>query len=165
MSMDSSARERFDVIYCESLDRVYSYARARVGPMEAEDVASEVFAAALKALESGRGEAVTEAWLMAVARNKVIDRWRAAQRRAAKLHLLRPVPTQPRDDHRTDRVTLALDRLTLQHRAVLVLHYLDGHPMKEVAEQLGLSVEAARSSLARARRALRVAYGGVDVDG
>jgi RNA polymerase sigma-70 factor (ECF subfamily) len=155
----------FEALYDASVNFVYSYARARLGPTEGEDVASEVFEAALIALRAGKGQAVTEAWLMAVTRNKVIDRWRASERRMAKRHLLRSAdrtdgPEGTAQDD-TDRMMLALDVVSPFHRALLVLHYMDGFPMREVAEQLGTSVTAARSGIARARRSLERAYEGV----
>ncbi len=157
----------FEAFYDASIDRVYSYARARLGPSEAEDLAAEVFEAALVALRNGQGEAVTEAWLMAVTRNKVIDRWRASERRMAKAHLLlsrsRDDGPEPPSVDATDRLLLALDQLSTFHRALLVLHYQDGYPMTEVATQLGTTVQSARSGIARARRALKVAYEGVTV--
>jgi RNA polymerase sigma factor (sigma-70 family) len=63
-------------------------------------------------------------------------------------------------DPNADPVMRALDQLSLQNRSVLLLHYLDGHPLAEVADQLHISREAARSAMARARRAFRAAYGG-----
>lgn len=160
---DEAVIEGFDALYRGSIDRVYFYARARLGSDEAEDVASEVFTAALVALERGNGSSVTEGWLMSVTRNKVIDRWRAAHRRMLKRHLL--VQPQRVDTAGSgaalDGVTQALDQLSLKHRSVLVLHYLDGYPMAEVADLLGLSLEAARSSIARARRSFKSAYAGV----
>lgn len=163
MDEDEAANEIFDALYRASIDRVYFYARARLGPDEAEDVASEVFTAALLALERGNGSSVTEGWLMSVTRNKVVDRWRAAHRRMLKRHLfVQPaqVDTGP-SGLALDGVTLALDQLSLKHRSVLVLHYLDGYPMAEVADLLGVSLEAARSSIARARRSFKSVYAGV----
>lgn len=158
----------FEALYEASIDRVYSYARTRLGPTEAEDVASEVFHAALVALQGGRGEAVTESWLMAVVRNKVIDRWRAAERRMTKRHLFlsRQNDAWPGadDNLQSDRLLLALDTLSDRHRALLILHYVDGFPMKDVARQLETSVESARSGIARARRALAGAYEKVTLD-
>lgn len=152
----------FGALYERSVDLVHSYARTRLGPTEAEDVTSEVFHAALVALRSGRGEAVTEAWLMAVVRNKVIDRWRAAERHMRKHHLLvrRDAPPGPdwAPDDGVERLLCALDEVSTRHREVLVRHYVDGFPMDEVADQMGTTLEGARSVLARARRALRTAY-------
>jgi len=158
----------FEALYNASIDFVYSYARVRLGQTEGEDVASEVFEAALIALRAGKGQAVTEAWLMAVTRNKVIDRWRASERRMAKRHLLRSSdrtagPEGIAGDN-TDRMMLALDGVSSFHRALLVLHYLDGFPMREVAEQLGTSVTAARSGIARARRSLERSYESVVIN-
>jgi RNA polymerase sigma-70 factor (ECF subfamily) len=45
----------------------------------------------------------------------------------------------------------ALARLPLDQRAVFVLHDLDGHLMKDVAEALGISVNTGYSRLRAAR--------------
>ena len=165
---DDLLPDGFEAFYRASVDRVYSYARTRLGPDEAEDVAAEVYQAALVALRGANAQAVTEAWLMAVTRNKVIDRWRAAERRMRKHHLLGGPDRTPAPDWSpgdgTERLRVALDGLSTRHRALLVLHYVDGHPMAEVAAQLGTTIEAARSGIARARRALRSAYGKVVLD-
>lgn len=158
----------FEALYEGTVDRVHSYARTRLGPTEAEDVTSEVFSAALVALRAGRGEAVTEPWLMAVVRNKVIDRWRTAERRMNKRHLLVRPTAPPGPDWigggDADQLMAALDRISLRHRGLLMLHYVDGYPMAEVAELLDITLEAARSALARARRALLGAYQEVTLD-
>lgn len=159
----------FEALYDASIDRVYSYARARLGPSEGEDIASEVFEAALVALQAGKVEAVTEAWLMAVTRNKVIDRWRASERRMSKRHLLARRADDGGPDRDAsdsgDRMLLALDKLSHLHRALLILHYLDGFPMREVAEQLDMTLSSAQSGIARARKSLTRAYEGVAVGG
>lgn len=159
--------DEFDAFYDRTVDQVLSYARARVGAVEAEDITSEVFAAALVALRNGRGEAVSEAWLIAVARNKVVDRWRVAERNMARLRRLQRRHLGPTVDSPASSAPIheALDMLTTRHRSLLCLHYLDGYPMPQVAEMLGLSYEAARSGLARARRALATHYTEVMHDG
>ena len=50
----------------------------------------------------------------------------------------------------------ALGRLSPDHRQVLVLRYLDGLPVGDVAERLGRSRVQVQSLLQRARNALRV---------
>ncbi len=160
--------EGFEDLYERSIDLVYSYARARLGPAEGEDVAGEVFEAALIAFQNGKQASVTEAWLVAVTRNKVVDRWRMSERRMAKRHLVATARSTPdlasasTDD--TDRLLLAMDQLSAFHRGLLVLHYQDGFPMREVAEQLGTTLSSAQSGIARARKALRLAYEGVTFD-
>ena len=55
-----------------------------------------------------------------------------------------------------DAVIRALGRLSADHRQVLVLKYLDGLPVMDIAEQIGRSRVQVQSLLQRARDALRV---------
>jgi RNA polymerase sigma-70 factor (ECF subfamily) len=57
-----------------------------------------------------------------------------------------------------DAVYTALGELNAFQRAALTLRYLDGLPVAQVAEQLGRSLHATETLLARARAALRRAY-------
>lgn len=144
---------------------VYNYARARLGTTDGEDVAADCFHAAAIAYRDGRAEQVTRAWLLSVAHNKVVDRWRRASTRRTKFHLLQTRPEladafPPSLDSAPirDAVLAALDQLTDRHRALLILHHVDGTPTKQIATQLGLSPTAVDSALARARRAFRRHY-------
>ncbi len=162
-----SATSSFDAVYRANVRGVYSFAKARLGPTDAEDVVAEVFHAAVVAFRSGRDEMVTPAWLMAVTRNKVIDRWRKAERRMAKAHLLRPptfatLPPQWNDDERREVVLATLDRLKQRHRALLILHHVEGLPIADIAQETGTSVAATDSALGRAREAFRREYAKVN---
>ncbi len=153
-------------LYEENVRIVYSYARARLGPDEGEDVTAEVFLAAATEFERGRGDQVTTPWLMAVVHNKVLDRWRRATTRRAKWRAVvaaTPLMEPDRSDQVSEAPTReavvdALDRLVPRHRAVLVLHHVDGFSAPDIAEHLDLSVAAVESLLARARRAFRSQY-------
>lgn len=152
-------------MYRSNVRLVYAYARARLGPEDGHDVTAEVFQAAVLAFQDDQAETITTAWLMAVTRNKVIDRWRKAGRRKAKLHLLKTLvqsPDQPEnllvDRQRREQVLAALDRLSAEHRMLLVLHHVDGVPLRELASDVGKSPDAVKSALARARREFRKTY-------
>ena len=157
---------RFETVYRKNLPDVYRYATARLGTSDGEEVTAEVFHAAAVAFNDAREEHVTPAWLMAVTRNKVIDRWRKAERRNALAHLLQPgkgdLVTFPDDwaaDPNREAVLAALDKVSDRHRALLILHYVDGMPAREIAETLGMSVSSIESALARARGSFRRYYG------
>lgn len=165
MSPMSAEEARFEAVFRANVHDVHRYATSRLGAAEGEDVTADVFHAAAVAFSDGRESQVTPAWLMAVTRNKVIDRWRKAERRNALAHFVRPrkddMVTFPDDwAARPDReaVLAALDQLNPRHRSLLVLHYVDGMPAREIADVLGTSVSAVESRLARARRAFRTHY-------
>jgi len=57
-------------------------------------------------------------------------------------------------------VLAALDALPTHYRAALVMRHLEGHSVPLVAEELSLTVRAAESLLARARKAFQTHYVG-----
>ncbi len=159
----STRFDAFESLYDDNVDLVYSYAAARLGGNEAEDVTSEVFHAAIVAWRDGRRGQITPAWLMAVTKNKVIDRWRRAERRKAKAHLL-SVPDSLEwpdawadPDHRR-HVMECLDQLKPRDRVLLILRHVDGMSVSDIANEAGRTVTAVESQLARARSDFRRHY-------
>jgi len=154
-----NAREALQGLYRTEVRAVHGYLLARSGSRQvAEDLTSETFVSAADLFARGRGDEVSGAWLMTVAKRRLIDYWRrAASHRERVERLGREVGVAPRDDD-TDaedvqlRVLTALESLPERHRAALTLRYLDEHSVSEVAELLGLGYSAAESLLARARR-------------
>ena len=155
--------DTFDALYAEHASSVYGYARARVGPDEAEDLTAEVFVTALRTILDGDEAKVTPAWLMTVTKNRVIDRWRHQnhvedhRRHLRSETLSRRVDAWPIDTS-DDAVVDALDYLSPLHRAVLLMKYVDGYSVNEIAEVVGKSHAATESTLARAKRAFRSSY-------
>lgn len=154
-----SGKAELEALYRDMLPKVYRFASARLGSEEGHDVASEVFHAAVVAYTDGRSEQVTPAWLMTVTKNKVIDRWRMAERRSSIALRFRPraddladFPQDWFENTQRDAVLRALGRMANRERSLLVLHYLDGISTSELATQLDVSVSAIESRLARARR-------------
>jgi RNA polymerase sigma-70 factor (ECF subfamily) len=152
-------------LYTSELPGIFSFAAARVGRTDAEDVAAEVFHAAAVAFGDGRSEQVTKAWLFTVARNAIIGRWRRDTRRKAIVHLAfngrvndTAFPADWTEDPRREAVLEALNHLSPRHRTLLVLHHIDGMRVRELAEATGQSERAMESALARARRAFRTHY-------
>lgn len=156
---------RFEELYRAEFDHVYRYATTRLGRSDGEEVTADVFHAAAIAFADGDGDTITGAWLMAVTKNKVVDRWRRAERRRARAHLTwsRNDTVEPFPDHWSRAATRvhvieALDQIPDNYRAVLLARHVDEMSVLEVADLLGISVRAAESVLARARRAFRRAY-------
>lgn len=155
----------FEAFYRQHVGEVYAYTVARVGREDAEDITAEVFHAAAKALTAEEAAELSAAWLMTVARNKVIDQWRKRERREQKLHLLTfedemPDPSESvLSSEQREKVLAALDRVSNRHRFLLMTHYVDGMSASEIADASSMSVAAVESALARARRSFRHQFG------
>lgn len=160
----SDGGEALLVLYDRSLPEVFGYLVRRC-PTEtlAEDLTAETFLAAVDAVRKGRGAGLTTGWLITVARNKLVDHWRRAEReeRARRL-MVAPDPVPEADDWIDDidpgRALAVLDRLGAHHRIALTLRYLDGMSVPQVADQLDRTVHATEALLVRARSAFRRAY-------
>ena len=157
---EDEIRERIVLFYDRYLPVVYGFARNRLQAADAEDVAAEVFRTALQKLRAEPDVELTKAWFLTVTRNLVIDRWRRDLRWEGRLQVvareaaLAAHPATPDED----RVLDALDRLEADHRAVLMLRYVDGFRTREIAEMIGRNPRAVDSLIARARRALLQAF-------
>jgi RNA polymerase sigma-70 factor (ECF subfamily) len=149
-------------LYDRALPEVYGYLLHRCGvPAVAEDLASETFMAAVDAVQHDRVPNLTVAWLVGVARHKLVDHWRRQAREESKLALASDADTIDEWDEQLDaiRAREVLASLGPHHRVALTLRYLDGLPVPEVAELLDRTVHATEALLVRARVAFRRAYG------
>jgi RNA polymerase sigma-70 factor, ECF subfamily len=149
-------------VYDRALPQVYGYLMARCGDRAvAEDLTSETFLA----VAAGRHDApLTLAWLIGIARHKLVDHWRWQDRQNRLLEAAQGSSADPDDpwDVEVDRWRAheVLTLLAPQHRAALTLRYLDGLSVPEAATMLDRGVAATEALLVRARREFRLAYEG-----
>jgi RNA polymerase sigma-70 factor (ECF subfamily) len=154
-------------LYDEALPQVYGYLLSRCGQRAlAEDLTAETFLAAVDTVR--KDQSVSIAWLVGVARHKLVDHWRRQAREERGLSLVATQDETDPWDCVLDAVTAreVLDRLGPQHRLALTLRYLDGLPVPEVARLLDRTLHATEALLVRARVAFRRAYDtpGTEVD-
>ena len=148
---------------------VYRYVRFRLPTREAaEDVTSEVFLKALRALDRYDPErASPRTWLIKIARNAVTDHLRSLKRRSS-LHvsldrvpdLVADAPSQEERLLRQERTELLLNAkrsLKLADQEILSLRYGAGLSNQELADFLGISHNAAGVRIHRALSRLRAA--------
>lgn len=151
-------------LYDEALPQVFGYLLVRCGSRAtAEDLAAETFLAAVRACRGDPPPSPTVGWLIGIARHKLVDHWRAAERERRALRAsAEPDAVSAVDPWDTELdVLLAHEVLAAQtpvHRAALTLRYLDGLDVPAVAEHLGRTVHATEALLVRARSAFRRAY-------
>jgi RNA polymerase sigma-70 factor (ECF subfamily) len=167
---DADAEHRLVALYDESMADVYGYLRRRCASAAvAEDLTSETFLAAAHAVRRGTVPDLSVAWLVRVARNKLVDHWRRAEREQRRLALTDGDTDDGMDqwDARLDAVVArdTLAGLAPQHRGVLTLRYLDDLAVSQIAECLDRTVGATEVLLVRARRAFRAAYESAEAAG
>ena len=157
-------------LYDVPLPHVYGYLLARCGRAAlAEDLTAETFLAAVNAVGREDPPALSVAWLLGVARHKLVDHWRRQGREDRSMRALVDDSPPPEDpwDVQLDlvRARETLERLGPHHRAALTLRYLDDLPVARVAALLERTVHATKALLVRARLAFRRSYGEVACDG
>jgi RNA polymerase sigma-70 factor, ECF subfamily len=128
----------------------------------AEDLTAECFLAAVTAARRPAAPPLSVAWLIGVARHKLVDHWRGREREERSLALVTGELVDDPWDTELDalRARDVLRRLGAHHRAALTLRYLDGLPVAEVAAHLGRTLHATEALLVRARAAFRRSYDG-----
>jgi RNA polymerase sigma-70 factor (ECF subfamily) len=172
---DDAAIGRF---YDAHVDGLYAFVFHRVGRDAelAEDVVQDTFARALGQLERhdpARGSVAT--WLTTLSRNVIRDQLRAHHRTdevATRWERIDASLTQLYDAleraplpgdvlaraETQDLVNLTIAHLPEPYRVALARKYVDERSLEDLASELGLSVEAAKSLLARARRAFKETF-------
>jgi RNA polymerase sigma-70 factor (ECF subfamily) len=152
----------FAEFYEASYARLVALVAAMVGDRNpAEDIAQEAFARALTRWPRISRYDLPEAWVRRVALRLTIDAGRR-MRRAASLSLRLAAglatdqrgshdPYDPHDPLAATALSVALLRLPMPLRQVLVLYYLADLPVPEIARDCGISVGTVRNRLAAAR--------------
>ena len=150
---------------------LYFYVLGRVGErMAAEDLTAEVFTRLLEAFHRGRGpERHLTAWLFRTADHLVADHHRARYRRPEAT--LNEEGASAGEEEQSDavvreRVRKALEHLTADQRAVILMQFWMDLPLAQIARELGKSVGAVKllqhralAALAKQLRDLRDDYG------
>jgi RNA polymerase sigma-70 factor (ECF subfamily) len=136
---------------------------------DAQDVVQEAFLNAYQSLDTFKGDARFFTWLYRIAFNTAISLKRK-QRVALSIEASRGQPgsSEPLDAsdesrpghaleqaERERRVHDALQRLSPEHRAVLILKDMEGQKYETMAEILDVPIGTIRSRLHRARLELR----------
>ncbi|MEZ5796328.1 MAG: RNA polymerase sigma factor [Paracoccaceae bacterium] len=151
--------------------RVLGYAARLLGGdrAEAEDVAQEAMLRLWKQAPDWRpGEARVSTWLYRVATNLCTDRLRSGARRARPMGDDLPdaadetpgVEARMVQTARMDALNRALADLPERQREAVVMRHIEGLSNPEIAEILGVGVEAVESLTARGKRALTAALKG-----
>jgi len=149
---------------------VYRFGMKMCGePEDAKDVLQETLFAAVRTLPEFRGASSVSTWLYTIARSFCLKKRRTSKFAPERIESLeaheeasaevadgRRSPEEDASARQTRKVLdAAISELDPMYREVLLLRDVEGLPAAEVAEILGLTVEAVKSRLHRARVAVR----------
>lgn len=128
-----------------------------VGENDRLDAISEAIARAWARRFTLRDERLFETWMTRILIRACIDIQRTQKRMVPVDHL----PEQAREPRTEEDIGLrdALDSLPQKLRTMVVLHYMEGFDVCEVAKLMGTTKGAVCSGLSRAREKLRVQIG------
>lgn len=167
-----------ETLYNQSVDGLYTFVFYRVGSDAslAEDVVQETFTNALGRIDlydSGRGS--IQSWLCTMSRNVIRDHVRAHKRTQeltamwdrideSLAQVFEALDREPLSDEIIDRaetrdlVNMTIANLPERYRTALECKYVRGDSVVDLAGKLSVSEDAAKSLLARARRAFRETF-------
>lgn len=154
--------QEFLAAYDEYARAVYRHVRLRVGRLEdAEDIAAQTFMKTWEYLSLGKHILRMKPFLFRVANNLIIDWYRAKGSQPLPLEEIENEDQEMEDkkfeaaiDARGDVKMLegALDQLEPSYRDVLVLKYVEGYEVKEIAKKLGVSENVVYVRIHRGRK-------------
>ena len=159
--------EAFTGLVDGSIDRLYAVATLILRDGDrAQDAVQEALVSAWRDLRSLRNPDAWDAWLYRLTVWACYRHARKERRRTVvELHVVPDLGAEPAADNgfgviERDQLERQLDRLPIDQRAVIVVHFYLGMPLTEVAEILNIPVGTAKSRLHRGLEALRETMSG-----
>ena len=153
-------RRAMEALYHQYKRRVFGLCHRIVGPVEAEEVAQDVFVRVFRGLANFRGESQLGTWVYRLAVNAALTHVGKQRRRGEVgddevLSQVAAPPAVERDPRLSDRVEAAMARLPAGYRAILVLHDVEGLSHEECAAIMDCRVGTSKSQLHKARAKMR----------
>ena len=156
--------DAFSVLVRGSYPRLFAVARLILRDLDrAQDAVQEALVLAWRDIRALRDADAWDAWLNRLT-VRACYRWAGKVRRRdlVELHVMPDERPDASTDFsgaiaERDRMARELDRLPIEQRAVLVLHFYLGLPFTELAEVLDIPVGTAKSRLNRGLASMRTA--------
>lgn len=159
----------FKSVHDQFRPRVLRYLKRLVGEAEAEDITQSVMLKLSGALPGFRGDSSISTWIYRIATNTALDKLRrrtAPTMTDAELESEGNVPAQAQTvsvesmavrEEMNDCIREFIERLPQNYKTVMLLSELEGFKNDEIASILGVSLDAVKIRLHRAREKLRKA--------
>lgn len=168
----SGCHKAFETLVTRYRGRIYGMTMNMLGnEADARDITQEVFIKAWRNLGNFERRSQFFTWLCRIANNAVIDLIRKKKFSGAEFNdelgsvPAAGAPTAPRPVPAPDRAMVsqeigvrireALDRLSPEHRAVILLKEIEGLSYQEIADTVGCAIGTVMSRLFNARKRLQ----------
>ena len=157
----SGQREAFDVLAASVVDRLYAVARLVLRDADrAEDAVQETLVRCWRDLPSLRDASRFDAWIRRLLMRAITDEFRRDRSHRASIAVLRAEPAVADASAQLavrEQLDIGFRRLSIDHRAIVVLRLYLGLSIEELALALGIPVGTAKSRLHYATEAMRLA--------
>ncbi len=154
-------REAFGQLAAGEVDRLHAIARLVLrDPDLAEDAVQEALVRCWRQLPRLRDVERFDGWLYRILVRAAADEGGRRRRHEAAVRMIHVEPVTAdaaREVADRDQLEAGFRRLSIDHRAVVVLHHYAGLPLPEVAAALGIPAGTAKSRYHYAMAALRAA--------
>lgn len=169
----SGDQEAFGELVVANEKKIYTLCRRLTGnASDAEDLAQEAFLNAWKGLGKFQGDSSFSTWLYRLASNVCIDFLRKEKRRQSVSMTLSlddsdaerqaDIPDETQSPHQLYErgetqaaIAAGLNRLSVEHRQILIMREINGLSYAEIAQVLGIGEGTVKSRISRARLSLR----------
>lgn len=167
-------RKQFEALAFPHMDALFSTAlRMSRNQLDAEDLLQDVYLRAYRFFDKFEPETNFKAWIFRILINTFINRYRKKVREPQKVEFEKVAfyyseHDKERDDKYEshydekrydelfdDEISLALQKLSYDFRAVVILCDVEGFSYKEIASIIGTPIGTVMSRLSRARRQLQ----------
>jgi len=161
--------EQFSQIYDQYIDKIYRFVYLKVNSQEiAQDITSKVFIKGWEAYQKQTLNPKSQilnpgAFLYQIARNAVIDHYRDKGRTNVVSVDVSPEISDPEENAQNkailsadiDAVRRAMQGLNQEHQDIIIWHYLEDMPIKDIAQMLGKPAGTVRVALHRGLKELK----------
>jgi RNA polymerase sigma-70 factor (ECF subfamily) len=154
-------RDAYDVLMTGLVDHLYRIARLILRDYDsAHDAVQEALVRCWRDLPRLREPDRFDAWLNRILMHTIADEGRSRRRVRLSVVQIHAEPIQADESGALadrDQIARVFDRLSIEHRTIIVLHHYLGQTVDEAATTIGIPVGTAKSRLHYATEALRAA--------
>lgn len=152
------------IFYRRFAPKLSRFIAGKVGnPSDAEEVMQDTLFAFLEAIRDFQGKSNIQTFLFSICQHKVVDYYRKKKLKHAvfsqmpQLEVIISPLLGPEEELDVtlvkEKIHAVLGRLLPRHRQILMLKYLDGLSVEEIAKRLAMTFKSVESQLFRARKA------------